>query len=80
MEDLVSRARHVIPNPSGGWSVRQSGAARASRTFGTQADAVRFAREAARKERTEVYVHRTDGTIREKDSYGRDPFPPKDGR
>jgi hypothetical protein len=72
--------QHVAPNPRGGWSVRQSGAARATRVFDRQEDAVKYARDIAKKESSELYVHRRDGTIREKDSYGRDPFPPGDKR
>jgi hypothetical protein len=60
--------------------VRQSGAARASRTFDSQAEAIQYGRDIARREQAELYVHRRDGTIREKNSYGRDPFPPRDKR
>ena len=77
---VMAKTRHVLPNPKGGWSVRQSGASRASRVFGTQADAMKFGRAIAKQEGAELYVHRRDGTIRQKDSYGSDPFPPKDTR
>ena len=71
-------SKHVVPNPAGGWTVRNSGATRVSRTFDTQAEAVRYGRTAAKKTHTELYVHGKDGTIKNKDSYGRDSFPPKD--
>lgn len=61
--------KHVIPRPNGGWSVRQSGAARASKTFQTQADAVDYARGIARKDNADLYVHRRDGSVQHKDSY-----------
>ena len=70
--------QHVIANLRGGWSVRHTGAARATRVFDTQEDAVEFARDIARKERSDLYVHRRDGTIRERSSYGNDPFPARD--
>jgi hypothetical protein len=73
----MTKARHVTPNPKGGWSVRKTGASRATRVFETQADAVKFGQTVARQERTELYVHRSDGTIRTKDTYGSDPRPPK---
>ena len=73
----MSKARHVIPSLGGGWSVRQSGSSRASRTFENQADAVRFAKQAAKKERTDVYIHREDGTVRDTNSYGRSSFASK---
>src|SRR5215217_5765699 len=71
------KSRHVVPAPGGGWSVRQSGASRASRVFADEAEAVRFGREAAQKDRTELYVHRQDGTIRRKLSYDFNPPHPK---
>jgi adenine/guanine phosphoribosyltransferase-like PRPP-binding protein len=69
--------KHVVPRPNGEWAVRSSGAAKATRVFGTQADAIKFGRSAARKDGVEFYVHRKDGTIRERDSYGRDPVASK---
>lgn len=73
----MSKNQHVIPSPKGGWSVRATGAERASKTFSTQGAAIRHGREIARKDGGELYIHRSDGTIRERSSYGRDPFPPK---
>jgi hypothetical protein len=81
MENFMSRAsRHVVANPKGGWSVSQTGAARASRVFQTQADAVRYAKSVAKKERTDLYVHRRDGTISQADSFGPDPYSPRERR
>jgi hypothetical protein len=73
---MSNSQQHVVPNRDGGWAVRRSGASRASRVFPTQRDAVHYAREIARKEGAELYVHRGDGTIRDRDSYGVDPMPP----
>ncbi|WP_210485578.1 DUF2188 domain-containing protein [Microvirga antarctica] len=67
---MSKRARHVIASPSGRWSVRLTGASRASKTFDSQAAAVKYAKESAKKDGTELYVHRRDGTVRNKDSYG----------
>ena len=74
---MNKRSQHVVPNPNGGWSVRKSGAERASGVFTTQADAIRRGKELAKREGAELYVHRSDGTIRLKNSYGNDPHPPK---
>jgi hypothetical protein len=76
---MTTKDRHVVANTSGGWSVRQSGASRATRSFDTQAAAVKFAREIAKQERTGLYVHRRDGTIQQKDSYV-DNHPPHKGK
>ena len=73
-------SKHVVPSSSGGWAVKNSGAVRASRTFDTQAEAVVYGRTAAKKERSELYIHGRDGTIKNKNSYGNDPHPPHDKR
>ena len=69
---MTKKSRHVIANTAGGWSVRQTGASRATRTFEKQSDAVKYGRHMARQEGTDLYVHRRDGTIRHADSYGSD--------
>jgi len=71
--------QHVVPR-NGSWAVRRTGAERATKLFETQKEAIDHARTIARKENTELFVHRKDGTIRERNSYGNDPFPPKDGK
>lgn len=73
----MSKNQHVVPSSNGGWSVRSTGAARATKTFPTQNAAIRLGRALARKDGSELYIHRSDGTIRDRSSYGRDPFPPK---
>jgi uncharacterized protein YdaT len=59
------------------WSVRKAGASRASGTFDTQNEAIREARKIAKNQATELYIHGKDGRIRERNSFGRDPHPPK---
>jgi hypothetical protein len=71
-------SKHVIPNAGGGWAVKNSGAVRASRTFNTQSEAIAYGRNAAKSAHSELYVHGRDGTIKNKNSYGNDPFPPRD--
>lgn len=46
----------------------------------TQQAAIERAREIATNQRAEVVIHGRDGKIRDKDSYGNDPCPPKDQR
>lgn len=73
---MSKNGQHVVPN-GGKWSVRSAGAQRASKTFATQQEAIDNARNRAKKLGTELYIHGKDGRIRERNSYGRDPFPPK---
>ena len=70
------KGQHVVPN-NGRWSVRKAGSVRVTKTYGTQREAIKEARELAKKQKTELYIHGRDGRIRERDSYGSDPFPPK---
>lgn len=72
----MSKNQHVVPNGSK-WNVRSAGAARASGTFSTQEEAIARAREIASRHGSELYIHGRDGRIRERNSYGRDPHPPK---
>lgn len=73
---MSKKGQHVVPNGDG-WSVRKAGASRASGTFKTQGEAIEKARDIAQTQRTELYIHGRDGRIRERNSYGRDPMPPK---
>lgn len=69
---------HVVPHRDGGWATRREGADRASSRHGTQAEAIESARERAIRNQVEVVIHRPDGRIRDSDSYGNDPHPPRD--
>jgi Uncharacterized protein conserved in bacteria (DUF2188) len=73
---MAGKGQHVVPRGSK-WGVLKSGATRASGVYDTQREAITSARGKARKEGTELYIHGEDGRIRERNSYGRDPFPPK---
>lgn len=73
---MERKGQHVVPNGDK-WSVRRSGTARASGTFATQQEAIARARELAQNQQTELYIHGRDGRIRERNSFGKDPFPPK---
>lgn len=66
----------VVPHDDG-WASRRDGASRASRVFDTQAEAIDYSRGVARREEGELYIHGRNGQIRERNTYGDDPFPPK---
>jgi hypothetical protein len=42
----------------------------------TQQEAIDVAREIARNQSSELFIHGKDGRIRERDSHGNDPAPP----
>lgn len=68
----TKKAQHVVPRMAGGWAVRKTGASRASKVFADQQEAVNYAKEAARKEGGVMYIHRADGTVRGRSSFGGD--------
>lgn len=75
---MLKRSNHVVPsNEKGGWAVKKSGSTKASKSFDRKEDAVKYGRELSRKEKTELYIHKRDGRIQDRNSYGKDPFPPK---
>ncbi len=63
---------HVAPS-NGGWTVAVDGNARARR-FLTRREATQMGRRLARANRADYVLHAHDGRIRQRDSYGRDPF------
>lgn len=69
-------SQHVVPH-SDGWAVRKSGSDRASEVFTTQKEAIERAREISASQGAELMIHGRDGRIRERDSHGHDPHPPK---
>jgi len=73
---MAKRNQHVVPHKDG-WAVRGAGSQRASSVHRTQKDAIRSARNTAFRQRTEVVIHRPNGQIRDRNSYGNDPYPPK---
>jgi len=67
---------HVVPK-DGQWAVKREKASRSTRVVETQKEAIDIARELAKNSESEMFIHRKDGSIRERNTYGSDPFPPK---
>jgi len=67
----------VMPHPDGGWQVKRDGDEKPSHRTETQAEAITIARPISQNQGTELQIHRPNGQIRESDSHGNDPFPPK---
>ena len=72
----MKRNQHVVPHDKR-WAVRGAGSQRATSVHSTQREAISAGREIARNQGSELFVHGKDGRIRERDSHGNDPFPPK---
>lgn len=67
---MEKRSNHVIPS-SAGWAVRKFGAERASKIFDTKAKAVQYGRELSKSEQTELYIHKNNGMIQNRNSYSK---------
>ena len=72
----MGKNQHVVPH-DGGWAVRGAGNTRATSIHDTQAAAIGAARDIARNQASELLIHGRNGQIRDRDSYGGDPFPPR---
>ena len=73
---MAKKNQHVVPNGDR-WSVRGAGNSKVTKSFDTQKQATDHARTIARNQGTELFIHRPNGQIRDRDSYGNDPHPPK---
>lgn len=69
--------QHVTPHPSGGWQVKAAGASRATVVTNTQKEAYDIGRQIAINQKSELFIHNKQGQIRDRNSYGNDPCPPK---
>jgi hypothetical protein len=74
---MSKKNQHVVPSGKD-WAVRGAGNDRKTAVVNIQAEAIKIAREIAINQKSEVVIHRPDGTIRDKNSYGNYPNPPKD--
>ncbi|PST73529.1 hypothetical protein AEH57_03550 [Lactococcus garvieae] len=74
---MSRKNQHVVSDGNGGWNVKGAGNTRATANFGTQAEAINKATQIAKNQNSEMFIHGRNGQIRERNSYGNDPFPPK---
>jgi len=75
--NMEKKDQHVVPHGKN-WAVEGEGNKRATRVTKTKKEAMQIARKIAKKAKSEVVVHKRNGKISDKDSYGNDPCPPKD--
>lgn len=63
---------HVVQK-DGQWAVEEEGKSDKPMFFPTKEEAVESGRQLAEEKQVELLVHRADGAITERDSYGNDP-------
>ncbi|MDH3891515.1 MAG: DUF2188 domain-containing protein [candidate division Zixibacteria bacterium] len=74
---MAKKSIHITPLGKN-WQVKRAGSSRPISTHLTQAAAENAGRPIAQKDKTELFIHNRKGQIRDRDSYGNDPFPPRD--
>ncbi|MDG2962994.1 DUF2188 domain-containing protein [Exercitatus varius] len=73
----MGKNQHVIPH-HGQWAVKGAGNEKVTRVVNTQAEAIAIAQGIAKNQKSDTKIHGVDGRIRAGNSYGNDPFPPRD--
>ena len=73
----MGKNQHVVRRGDQ-WAVRGENNDRDTSHHPTQGDAIDAAKDIAQNQRSEVVIHNMRGKIRDRDSYGNDPNPPKD--
>lgn len=67
---------HVVPSGNN-WVVKVEGQSKPVSTHRTQSAAIKAGKPVAVKNGSEEVIHRPNGQIRDSNSYGNDPCPPK---
>jgi uncharacterized protein YdaT len=73
----MAKNQHVVPHGDQ-WAVRGAGNGKVTKIVSTQSEGIAVATEIAKNQHSEVVIHRPNGQIRDKDSYGNDPMPQRD--
>jgi hypothetical protein len=68
---------HTVPYGDK-WAVIEEGSSTPLGIHGTKEKAMKHGREEAKKRGVEHFIHGRDGKIQDRESYGKDPYPPKD--
>lgn len=69
---------HIVPNPEGGWLVKEEGNKEPLASTKTKKEADKIGRPIARERKVELVIHNKDGKIADSDSFGNDPKKVKD--
>ena len=72
----MGKNQHVV-RAGEKWGIKGEGNSKLTAKFDRQSDAIAAARQISRNQHSELFIHGRDGKIRERDSHGKDPFPPR---
>ncbi len=74
---MVKKQVWVSPNPNGGWRVHKPWSIRDSVHTQSKEEAIKKARTIAKRHKAELLAQNKNGKIAMRNSYWRDPFPPR---
>jgi len=73
----MGKNQYVVPTDSG-WGVKGEKNEKLTKKFDKKENAVNYAKDIAKNQKSELTILKKDGKIQNKNSYGNDPNPPKD--
>lgn len=73
---MANKQIHTVHRPNG-WGNINSGSQKIAKIYKTKTEAIDAGRKSAINQKAEHVIHSLDGKISQKNSYGKDPFPPK---
>lgn len=73
---MSHKNQHVVPHGKE-WAVKGEGNSRYTLITDKQSAAIDAARDIAQNQGAELFIHNRHGQIRERNSYGNDPYPPE---
>ena len=68
----MKKNQHVVPH-LGKWGIRGEGNKKVTKKTKTQKEAIEEATEIAKNQESELFIHKKNGKIRDRNSYGNDP-------
>ncbi len=68
--------QHVVPH-QGKWAVKGFGNKKYTVMTKFKKDAIRIGKRIALNQKSELFIHKKNGVINRRNSYGNDPFPPR---
>jgi hypothetical protein len=73
---MSHKNQHVVPHGNE-WAIRGEGNSKYTLITDKQSEAIGIARDIAQNQGAELFIHNRQGQIRERNSYGHDPYPPE---
>jgi hypothetical protein len=70
--NIIYKNIHIVPNPTGGWLVKEEHSLVSIASTKTKKEANSIAKALAKERQVELVIHNKDGKIADKDSFGND--------